>query len=87
MTLLEFGREQKAQGIESTLDKVWEMIAGQLGVGAVIVKKWAYKERRVADTHVIPLEEITHGAVPRYITRPDIYPVGDYYTERHAKAV
>ena len=78
MTLIEYGRYQKLSGKSPSLIYVWAGLAEELGVSTSLVKLWANGQRRVADLHVIPLERITAGDVPRYHTRPDIYPWNDY---------
>mgnify|MGYP003676220297 FL=1 len=74
MTLIEYGRKEKALGNTRSLNEVWVSIAQELGVSTPLVKLWANKQRRVADLHVINLEKATQGEVSRHHTRPDIYP-------------
>ena len=74
MTLIEYGRKEKALGNYRSLNQIWVSIAQELGVSTPLVKLWANNQRRVADLHVINLEKATSGEVKRYHTRPDIYP-------------
>ena len=74
MTLIEYGRKEKALGNSRSLNEVWSIIAQELGVSVPLVKLWANQQRRVADLHVIKLEKATGGEVVRHHTRPDIYP-------------
>lgn len=74
MTLIEYGRKEKALGNFRSLNEIWGSIAHELGVSTPLVKLWANKQRRVADLHVINLEKATGGEVARHHTRPDIYP-------------
>jgi len=78
MTLLEYAKKNKELGEFRSLNKVWEMIAQELGCHPSLPKLWAYKQRRVNAEKVLRLEEITGGEVLRQHTRPDLYPPQEY---------
>jgi len=75
MTLIEYGRQQKAAGETPSLDQLWRDLAGELSVHPSLVKIWAYNIKPIAAHHVLPLEKLTQGAVSRHDLRSDLYPI------------
>jgi len=50
-------------------------IANQLGISEVYVRSMCNGNKRIPIKYAIQIEKITKGAVSRYITAPDIYPI------------
>ncbi len=75
MTLIEYGRQQKAAGNTTSMDQLWRDLADKLQVHPSLVKIWAYNIKPIAARHVLPLEKLTKKVVTRHDLRPDLYPI------------
>lgn len=53
-------------------------LASRVGVSPSMVSQWLSGHRPIAAEKVIPIEQATEGACPRYELRPDIYPPSEY---------